>query len=139
MRTNTKWVILTFFIIVGVDVILDCGKWALGRHTVVSTFISIFTIVGFSAALACIVEFIHKIRRRRERQHEQYVHHKAKVWVVKGQKGNHWRSSLCPDCQNFYPDSPDNCLIESTVHITSRDNNLTLVIWECPDFKVKTR
>lgn len=130
-----KWFILTFSAIMLLDIAFDCGKWALGRYTMVSPLVSILMIVGFSALLACIVELIYRARRRQERQYEQYLHHKAKVWVAKSQKGNHWRSSLCPNCEYFSPDTLNNCLIESVVHTTSRDNHLVLVVWECPKFK----
>lgn len=130
-----RWFALTFSTIMVLDIIFDCGKWALGRYTVVSPLISALTIVGFSALLAAIVEVIHTVRRRRERQYEQYLHHKAKVWVACDQKSHHWDSSLCPDCASFFPDTMHNCLIESVVHTMNRDNHLVSVIWECPKFK----
>ena len=133
----SKWVFLTFFTVMFLDTLFDLGKWGLGRYTTVPVFISIFTIVSCSAVLAGAVELIHKIRRDRAKRHEQYIHHKTKVWVLKGQKGNHWKSSLCPECVLFLPDTLNNCLIESTVHITSRDNHLALVVWECHRFKRK--
>ncbi len=136
---SSKWALITFFTVMFLDVCFDFGKWGLGRYTTVPTFISIFAIVSFSAVLAGAVELIHKIRRNKDKRHEQYIHHKAKVWVTKGQKGNHWKSSLCPECALYLPDTLDNCLIESTVHITSRDNHLALVVWECQGFIQKIK
>lgn len=132
-----KWIALTFSVVLLLDVLFDLGKWALGRYTEASPALSVLVIVGFSALLACAVEFVHMIRRRGEKRYEQYLHHKTKVWVAKDQKGHHWRSSLCPNCQFYDPDTPSNCLMESLVHVTSRDNHLVLVVWECPKFKRK--
>jgi len=130
-----KWIALTFSVVLFLDIFFDLGKWALGRYTGASPLLSVLVIVGFSALLACSVEGIHAIRRRAQKRYEQYLHHKTKVWVAKDQKGRHWHSSLCPYCEFFSPDTSMNCLMESLVHVTSRDNHLTLVIWECPKFK----
>ena len=135
MMKAIKWIILTFSVVLFLDITFDLGKWALGRYTVISPFLSVLVIVGFSAILACSVEGIHAVRRRGEKRYEQYLHHKTKVWVAKDQKGQHWHSSLCPNCDFFDPDSPNNCLIESVVHVTSRDNHPVLVVWECSKFR----
>jgi hypothetical protein len=132
-----KWLALIFSTIMLLDIAFDFGKWALGRYTEVPFFVSALMIVGFSAILATVVELIHRVRRKQERHYEQYTHHKVKVWVSKEQKGRHWRSSICSDCEYFLPDTSDNCLIESVVHITCRDNHLVLNVWECPNFKKK--
>lgn len=131
------WMLTVFSSIMLLDVLFDLGKWALGRYTEVMPFLSIATIVIFSAILALVVEFLHRVRSRQVKRYEQYLHHKAKVYVKKAQKGKHWDSSLCPDCELFLPDTPDNCLIESTTHTMDRDNNLVSVIWECPKFVKK--
>ncbi len=138
MRT-AKWIALTFFVVVVLDLVSDFGKWALGRYTAVPLPVSFLLIVVSSVILACVVEVIHRVRSRQERQYEQYFHHKAKVWVAVDQKGGHWHSSLCPDCMHFSPDNLGNCLIESVVHTTGRDNHLVLVIWECPKFRAKIK
>ena len=138
MKTETvKWFFITFLTVMLLDAFFDCWKWALGRYSAISPLLSVLVIVGSSALLASVVEIIHKVRRIRERCLEQYLHHKAKVWVRKGQKGNHRKASLCTDCAFFEPDSASNCLIESVVHVTSRDNHLALVVWECPKFEAK--
>lgn len=129
------WIVITFIIIVLVDSTFDLGKWAIGRYTEISPTISIILLVSFSALLAFIIELIHRYRRVRERRCEQYYHHKIRVWVRKGQKGNHNESSLCPDCGLFKPDTADNCHIESAIHTLARLNHQALVVWECPQFK----
>lgn len=135
MPRALKWFILTFSTVMLIDVVFDLGKWALGRFTEVNTPISILMIIGSSLVLASSVEVIHQLRRHREKQYEQYLHHKARVWVARDQKGQHRRSALCPVCEFSLPDTSENCLIESVVHTVSRDNHLVLVIWECPKFR----
>ncbi len=136
---NIRSFIITFSAVLILDALFDSGKWAIGRYTDISSGLSILMIVAFSAALASAVEAIHAVRRRRDKEHEQYLHHKARVWVFKGQKGSHWKSSLCPDCDHFSPDDFGHCLIESVVHTICRDNHLVLVVWECPKFKKENR
>ena len=133
------WMLTIFSSVMILDVLFDLGKWGLGRYTVVTPTLSITTIVVFSAILALVVELIHRRRSKEERRYEQYLHHKAKVYVKKAQKGKHWDSSLCTDCAFFLPDTSDNCLIESIIHTVNRDNNLVSVIWECPKFARRGR
>lgn len=135
MKSLWKWFFVTFTLVMCLDILFDIGKWALGRYTEIIPWLSILMIIGFSALLAGTVEMIHHLRRTEEKHYQQYLHHKVKVWVTGKQKGEHWKSSLCPGCEFFAPDSPGNCLIESVVHTTSRDNHLVLVVWECPKFK----
>ena len=137
MSHSVLWFLVTFVSVLSIDIIFDCGKWALGRYTEIVPGLSIAIIVGFSACLALMVELIHRKRRSVEKHYEQYLHHKARVWVEGGQRGKHWQASLCPQCTFFLPDTPDNCLIESVVHTTSRQNKAVLVIWECPKFRQK--
>lgn len=138
MKSRGKhwWFLATFITVASVDSTFDFGKWLIGRYTTISVFVSILLLVGFSFLLAGIVEVIHRRRAAQERHIEQYIHHKVKVSVHKGDIGNHWGHSLCPECKFFKPDTKENCLIETTVHTTCRLNHLVLVIWECPKFQV---
>lgn len=133
-RNEMGWIIAVFLTIVILDSTFDFGKWAIGRYTEVSLTLSVSLLVAFSAILAGIVEVIHRQRRIREQRIEQYLHHKIRVWVRSGQKGAHEKSSLCPECRLFKPDTPDNCLTESAIHTLARLNAVALVVWECPRF-----
>jgi hypothetical protein len=132
-----SWMLTIFSTVMILDVVFDLGKWWLGRYTIITPSLSVITIISFSAILALVVEFIHRKRFKKEKQYEQYLHHKVKVFVEKSKKGKHWESSLCPDCIYFLPDTPNNCLIESVIHTVNRDNNLVSVVWECPKFERK--
>lgn len=129
-----RWFLITFTTIMLLDITFDIGKWALGRYSEAKPWASILMIVGFSFLLALAVEYIHRRRSKEERRYEQYLHHKVKVWVPTAQKGKHWESSLCSDCKNFQPDTPDNCLIETVIHTWDRENHIVSVVWECPKF-----
>lgn len=133
--SKISWIAVTFIAIVLIDSTFDFGKWAIGRYTEINTVISVILLISFSALLACAVEWIHYYRRIRERRCEQYYHHKIRVWVRKGQRGDHNEHSLCPDCKRFKPDTTDNCHIESTVHTLARLNHQAIVIWECPQYE----
>jgi hypothetical protein len=67
---------------------------------------------------------------------EKYTHHGKTVWVTKGLKGKHRTACLCYHCKKFKPlKREENCPISNVIYSLCVLKNLTLPVWECPDFK----
>lgn len=68
----------------------------------------------------------------------QYEHHGAAVWVDSDLKGRHRQHCLCYACQRFQPETREgNCPLANQVHALCVEHNLTLPVWECPQFMLK--
>lgn len=129
-----RWVVGTFIFIVILDSVIDMGKWAVGRYTEAGILLSYVVLLTGSAALALVFEFIHRWRRRLERQYEQYDHHGALVWVRKDLKGKHWDPTMCLDCCRFFPHTEHNCILAERLFQVCQDWHIVIAVWECPQF-----
>lgn len=69
------------------------------------------------------------------RRYKQYYHWGNKVWVNTDLKGQHREHCLCWNCALFTPEDRErNCTIANMVFALCCLQNLTLPVWECPDF-----
>lgn len=66
---------------------------------------------------------------------EQYIHHGKMVWVIKEVKGKNRQHCLCFSCSKFNPGEPEkNCPIANLNYAVCLAHNLTLPVYECPEF-----
>jgi|GEM_PF-1019759 len=67
--------------------------------------------------------------------YEKYEHHGAMVWVRTDLKGLHRQHCLCfAPCAKFKPGQDDNCLLAQENYEMCVRHNMTLPVWECPEF-----
>jgi len=70
---------------------------------------------------------------------EQYMHHGRMVWTRTLLKGKHREHCLCFSCGKFKPGTEDNCKMANELYELCVLNNMTTPVFECPDFKEKSR
>lgn len=128
---------LIFIVIIVSDILLDFGKWSIGRYTEVTPFISLLILVFGSCVLAVITKHVSELKE--VKKFIEYIHHGEKCWTRKDMKDNHWDYMICPDCTDFeIREGDDNkCFISSKVHELCMEHHLVLNVWECPNFKKK--
>jgi len=127
---------LIFFIIVVSDILLDFGKWAIGRYTEVTPTISILILILGSCIIAVISRYVSELKG--VKKFIEYLHHGKKTWTRQDMKDNHWDYMICPDCVDFeIKKEHNNCSISSEVHKLCVKHHLVLSVWECPKFKNK--
>ena len=69
----------------------------------------------------------------------EYEHHGTKVWVREDLKGKHREHCLCFSCDKFKPAGApeENCPIANLNFAVCIAHNVTLPVWECPEFEEK--
>ena len=68
----------------------------------------------------------------------KYDHHGKEVYVREELKGKHRDHCLCFICDNFNMDNKDKkCKVADMIYHICIHYNLTLPVWECPDYKEK--
>jgi hypothetical protein len=130
---------IIFFIIVVSDILLDFGKWSIGRYTEVTTTISIMILIFGSCIIAIISKHISELKG--VKKFIEYLHHGKMCWTREDMKDKHWNYMICPDCIDFEIQKGDNnrCYISAEVHELCLKYNLVLSVWECPIFKKKKK
>jgi len=65
---------------------------------------------------------------------EKYEHHGTLVSVDSDLKGKHRDHCLCYKCENFKPNSLENCMIAQDVFDNCTAYGIVTPVWECPKF-----
>ena len=68
---------------------------------------------------------------------EKYEHHGRERWVRKDMKGKNKDFCLCYSCENFKPNTQDNCEIAASLYAFIIRNDAMAVIWDCAKFVEK--
>jgi len=66
-----------------------------------------------------------------------YEHHGRMVAVDENLKGKHGEHCLCFRCSHFKPDTPENCDLAEQNFRACKINDMTMPVWECPQFAEK--
>jgi len=130
---------IIFFIVVVADILLDFGKWAIGRYTEITPFISFVILIFGSCIIAVISNYVSSFKE--VKKFISYLHHKNMCWTRKDMKSKHWDNMLCTDCSEFKIriGKPNKCHISAKIFELCVEQCLILNVWECPKFKKTTR
>lgn len=69
----------------------------------------------------------------------EYEHHGGVVSVREDLKGRHWAHCLCSRCAIFKKGDENPCEISRSAFAVCVKYNVTLPMWECPDFVEKEK
>ena len=64
-----------------------------------------------------------------------YEHHGALVAVDKDLMGKHREHCLCFRCEQFKPNTPENCDLAEQNFRACKINDMVMPVWECPQYK----
>ena len=79
---------MIFLIIVISDILLDFGKWGIGRYTEVNLTISVIILIFGSCIIAIISRYISELKG--VKKFIKYLHHGVSCWTRKDMKDKHW-------------------------------------------------
>ena len=70
---------------------------------------------------------------------ETYEHHGVNVAVRSDLKGKHTEFCLCYLCENFHPNTEENCPIAQATFENCKKYGITTPMWECPKWIKATK